>query len=104
MYPINSQYLMSHTLDTHTSKMHRAEICRVGNGKCLEDTPWETLDDTAHEEHLQAGREEWNKDSANHEDQATNHCLLVSYPFCDISVDDEADDASDLWRYVSHAR
>ena len=84
--------------------MHRAEICRIGNGECLEDTPWETLDNTTHKEHLQAGREEWDEDGSNHEYQAANHCLLVSYPFCDIAVDNKTDNASDLWRCVSHAR
>jgi len=79
-----------------SSEMHRAEIRSIRDRKCLEDTPWKTLDNTSDKEHLQSCREERDEDGSSHEQHAGNHGLLVSNPFSDVSVDDETENASDL--------
>lgn len=75
----------------------RAEIGSVGDGKSLEDTPRQTLDDTSHEEHLKTSGEEWNEDSADHDNHAANHGLLVADPLSNVTVDDQTENASNLY-------
>lgn len=102
MYPGTSQYcLVLRAFGSHTSKLQGTKIRSIRDGKCLENAPRKTLDDTTHKEHFQASREEWNEDGADHEDHAANHGFFVSDPFCDVAVDDETKDASDLLDHVS---
>jgi hypothetical protein len=72
------------------------EIGGVRDCKCLENTPWETLDDATDEEHLQASREEWDADRRGHKHHAGNHRLLVSDPLGDVAVDDQTENATNL--------
>lgn len=81
----------------HTSKVHRTKICGVRDGKSLENTPGETLDDTTYEKHLEACGEEWDKDGTDHDYHASDHCLLVSDPFGNVSVDDETENTPNLF-------
>lgn len=102
MYPGTSQYyLVIRAFGSHTSELHGTKIRSIRDGKCLENTPRETLDDTTDKEHFQTSREEWNEDGADHEDHAANHGFLVSDPFCDITVDDKTKDATNLSDHVS---
>jgi hypothetical protein len=59
------------------------------------------LNDASNEEHLQAGREEGDADGGSHEHHASDHCLFVSDPFGNVTVDDETNDASNLLDHVS---
>jgi len=79
-----------------SSEVHRAEIRSIRDRKCLENTPWKTLDDTSDKEHLQSCGEERDEDGSCHEQHAGNHGLLVSDPFSDVAVDDETENASNL--------
>ena len=56
------------------------------------------MDDTSDKEHLETLGEEWDEDGANHDDHAANHGLLVANPFGDIAVDDQTEDATNLWQ------
>lgn len=69
--------------------MSRAEICGIRDGKGLEYTPWQTLNDATDKEHLKTSREEGNEDGGSHENHAADHCLLVTNPLGDIAVDNE---------------
>lgn len=102
MYPNISQYrILFGAFGSHTSELQGTKIRSIRNGKCLENTPGETLDDATYKEHFQASREEWNEDGTDHEDHAANHGFFVSDPFCDVAVDDETKDASNLPNHVS---
>jgi hypothetical protein len=91
------------------SQVSWAEIGGVRDREGLENTPWQSLDDTTDEEHLETGGEEGNADGAGHEDHAANHGFLVSDPFGNVAIDNETQNASNLsplallfWRVDKH--
>jgi hypothetical protein len=100
MYPAELSAICSKSRAVYsvlrTSKVGWAKISGIRNRKSLEDTPRQTLDDTTDEKHLETRGKEWDADRADHDHHASNHCLLVSNPLGDVSVDDETEDASDL--------
>jgi hypothetical protein len=75
---------------SHTSQLGRTEIGSVRNRKGLKDTPRKPLNYATDEEHLERLGEEGDEHSCRHEDETSDHGLLVADPFGNVAVDDES--------------
>jgi len=79
-----------------TSKSDRAHLGSICDCQGLEDAPWDAGKNVTDEENLNTLSSEENRRESSDESQTGEDGPAIANPFRDISVDEEADDLTDL--------